>query len=304
LEDQVRLLLDPFSVAEVAPGSFRFSINPGEPPLEDFGLRTVEVHRFPDGREIRHYASETRRVSHVLGMAWHQVDLERQEAEIIIQPGREWCLEAASLTPILCDLFGRNGCHAFHAATLVASTRNGPRALMIAGVSGAGKTTTALALARSGFHLATDDASFLLRRDGGLKVFGFPRPLKVHRKTLAMMDWIGKLEPDPQWRQDEFLLYLDRLAPVVPGAEFQPALLVLLQHRNDRDHRIEPWDPLDAMSEMTRQNVRSAGGMALESAGGCFNVIGDLVTGCRTIRLSAGPDLSSIAGVLSRELED
>jgi hypothetical protein len=304
LADAVAALLTPFAVAGNHTPVCRFMIRHGEPPTVDDGLMLVERTVLPGGREIRHFADAHRRISHVAGLAWHRLDLHHRQGEIVVRPGEEWCLESGSLTPMLCDVLAQEQHHVFHAATLVAQTKAGPRAIILAGVSGAGKTTTALALAHAGLTLLADDATFLVRRNGALKVCGFPRPCKVHRRTLAMLDWLRELEPNPLWRHDEFLLALQRVSPADPDCEVFPGLLVLLQSRNDQAHRFEEWNRLEAMTEMTRQNVRAVRGMALQSAGGCFAVVGDLVTGSRTLRLSIGPDLTSLAAELCRELEN
>lgn len=303
LADAVAALLSPFVVASNSAPACCFTIRHGEPPTADDGLLLVERTALPSGREICHFADAHRRISHVAGLAWHRLDLRQGKAEIVVRPGEEWALESGSLTPLLCDVLAQEQHHVFHAATLVGQTQAGPRAIILAGVSGVGKTTTALALARAGLTLLADDATFLIRRNGALKVWGFPRPCKVHRRTLALLDWLGELEPDPRWHHDEFLLAPQRVSPAAPDCEVSPGLLVLLQSRNDQGHRFEEWSQLEAMTEMTRQNVRAMRGMALQSAGDCFAAVGDLVTGCRTLRLSIGPDLPSLAVALGRELE-
>jgi len=304
LAEAVAGVLGPFAVDCAQPPVCRLVIRNGQPPAADDGLKLVDRSLLSDGREIRHFADAHRRVSHIGGMAWHRLDLLGGEGEIVVLPGEEWCLEAGSLTPMLCEVLAWRQCHILHGATLVGQTRTGPRAVVLAGISGAGKTTTALALARAGLPLLADDATVLARRDGALRVFGLPRPCKVHRQTLALLDWLRELEPNPRWHCDEFLIAPQRVSPSDPNSEFPPGLLIGLLPRNSEAHRFEPWDRLDAMTEMTRQNVRAVHGLALPTAAGCFEAVGDLVANSRTLRLSVGPDLASLAAGVRRELEE
>ena len=211
LTDEVRGLLCPFASYGSCDPACKIFIRSGKPPLSHDEMRLVDRLVLPSGREIQCYSGEDKRITMVSGRSWYFLDLKRRLGEIVVQPGEEWCLESDSLTPILCEIFARDHHHVFHAATLVGQTAAGPRAIILAGVSGVGKTTTSLALAHAGLTLLADDATFLVRRDGSLKVWGFPRPCKVHRNSLAMMEWLAKLEDNPVWRSDEFLLSTRKL---------------------------------------------------------------------------------------------
>ena len=65
--------------------------------------------------------------------------------------------------------------------------------VMIIGQSGAGKTTSALALCAAGFGLCSDD--LIICRVVGDQVvgWGLPRSLKVHRRTAGMLPWVAPL---------------------------------------------------------------------------------------------------------------
>src|SRR5690606_27351699 len=76
-------------------------------------------------------------------------------------------------------------------------------ALVLFAPSGAGKTTTSLALALQGFGLLTDDATVLSGGDRSTAacVWGLPRPPKVHRNTAELLPALGKLL-GPKWNAD------------------------------------------------------------------------------------------------------
>ncbi len=67
----------------------------------------------------------------------------------------------------------------------------GPGSLLLLGDSGAGKSTSALALARGGWALGADDACVLRREARMAAAWPFPRDFKVHRVTQEMMPWLG-----------------------------------------------------------------------------------------------------------------
>jgi hypothetical protein len=75
----------------------------------------------------------------------------------------------------------RLGLYHLHAAGLVHP--GGPRVL-VAGDSGAGKTTTTLALIEAGFDYLGDDSLFIQARTGPLEVFSFPREFHLGEATL------------------------------------------------------------------------------------------------------------------------
>lgn len=63
------------------------------------------------------------------------------------------------------------------------------RGVLLAGVSGAGKTTLAYACARRGWVYTADDASFIVRRSAARKVLGNPR-------VFRFRDTAGRLFPE------------------------------------------------------------------------------------------------------------
>lgn len=87
-----------------------------------------------------------------------------------------------------------------HAAFLalppsLASACGGEGAVMLLGDSGAGKSTTALALARGGWALGADDACVLRQEEGAIVGWPFPRDYKVHRRSVDLMPWLAEALP-------------------------------------------------------------------------------------------------------------
>ncbi|WP_329020823.1 hypothetical protein [Streptomyces sp. NBC_01601] len=82
----------------------------------------------------------------------------------------------------------RAGFHILHASCVV---RDG-RALLTFGPKGAGKTTSALLLARSGFELLANDRVFIRSEDKGLRILPWPSAAAI---GFGLLDSTGLYEP-------------------------------------------------------------------------------------------------------------
>jgi len=241
---------------------------------------------------------------HFDGLADARVDVAGRRADIRVVSGEEACLYTCFIVPILCEFLHRVDQHVIHAASLAAGPDGDRRAVLLAGESGTGKTTAALVLAQAGMQLMADDASFIgPAADGTTVVWGLPRACKVHEQTLAMLPWLADLPRTPALTEDEVLIELDHLPGGGSSAEARPGLIFLLQPRNDNEHRLTPADRLEAITELSRQNLRSAGPEGIKRAAGSFAALGELVRGSRAFRLSIGPDLASLPDRIGQEME-
>jgi hypothetical protein len=81
----------------------------------------------------------------------------------------------------------RQGQHMVHSALLALPPSLREGGLLLLGESGAGKTTTALALALGGFALGGDDAAILCRTPQGIAAWALPRGLKIHREVAGLL---------------------------------------------------------------------------------------------------------------------
>ena len=67
------------------------------------------------------------------------------------------------------------------------------RGVVITAPSNTGKTTTALALAGSGWRLLGDDVTYVRPPNLGTAVWGFPRACNIRPGTLQLMPWLRSL---------------------------------------------------------------------------------------------------------------
>ena len=95
--------------------------------------------------------------------------------------GDDGLLSHPFFTIPLAELLKRHGLFMVHAAGLSLDGKG----LLIAGASGAGKTTLTIALLRAGFGFLGDDITFLCTRSDGLRARAFPDELDVTADTLS-----------------------------------------------------------------------------------------------------------------------
>jgi len=266
------------------------------PPADSASLRLIWSGLLPNGLPMVFRYADGQWEIELPGRARARLDWPRRRAEVVVARGAEGCVLDGCVLPLVCTILGHAGQHVIHAASLLGSSGRGRRALLLSGVSGAGKTTTALALAGAGLQLMADDASFV-RLAGGrseAEVWGLPLPCKVHRNTLAMLPWLERLPRRPAARSDgEFLIEVARVhPPSAPPAP--PALILFLDPRNAEEHRVQPMEKTAALSRLLRENVRAYEPTAESVAGEAFAAMAALVRASATYRVSLCPSLDGL----------
>ena len=139
------------------------------------------------------YSGAGRRLVRLPGRAWGRLDLQQRMLEVVCTPGQEDCLYDGCLVPLLCELLASRGHFVIHAASLAFGRQNESPGVLVAGPSGTGKTTTALALTHAGMVLRADDTSFVesAGQDGAdVRIWGWRTPCKVHENTSRILPWL------------------------------------------------------------------------------------------------------------------
>jgi hypothetical protein len=288
------------------------------PPASRPPLRVYWSGAAPNGLPMVFRCAPGQWEIELTGHARVRLDWPQQRAEVVVTRGAEWCLLDGCILPLVCVLLGHAGQHVVHAASLVRPSARGSRAILLSGIGGAGKTTTALALAGAGLHLMADDASFVLLADGqpgvaraepgyagakpGVQVWGLPLPCKVHRNTMAMLPWLERLPRRLARTKDEFLIEAARVQP--PAAPpVPPGLILFLDPRNPAEHRVQPMDKTSALARLVRENVRAYEETAEGVAGKAFAALAALVRSSATYRVSLSPSLDGLADRIAPLLE-
>ncbi|HUT37595.1 MAG TPA: hypothetical protein VNE39_29210 [Planctomycetota bacterium] len=304
LAQRLRGILGPFE-AETAEADFLLDVRHEAGPFPDVTPDGMEEHwrgTLPDGPPAVCFRGPSERETLLPGLA--RMRLAERGADVHVAPGADWCLNLGCLLPALCEFLARRGHYVVHAGTLSWDAAGGRRALLLCGPSGFGKTTTALALAHAGMQLLTDDATFLVAQPPGgtrvppvesaLRVWGLPRPCKVHRRTVALMPWLRPHCDGQRPVGDEYLVELAALAGSGALAMAEPALVLFLEERNPLAHRLRPLDKVQAVARLANENVRAADLRGQGPAGDAFRALADMARRTPTCTLSVGPDLESL----------
>lgn len=131
--------------------------------------------------------------------------------------------------------------------------------VLLLGDSGAGKSTTTLALGHAGWPAGGDDATVLLRRSDGLVAYPYRRAFKVHRRSAALMPWLADAAGDFGEREEIGLApgkLADRMALLDPDRDpLAIAGIVFLEPRNETGHRVEPLTPTQAAVRLYANNL-------------------------------------------------
>lgn len=283
-----------FVVETPTPDPFRVVVREDDAPSVPPGMPLTWEGDFLEKRAGRIYETESDQIIEVVGHGYVAIGHRERSAEAIMKPGSE---NAMSFTPVISLLesaLRAAGKHLLHAACL--QVPDGSGALVICAPSGFGKTTTSLALARGGFGLVTDDSSVIEPRGEGLQVWGLPRRLKVHRRTAAMMPWLGEF-PNTWNDEDEQPVTLDRLRPLVSIADpvARPLkAVVLLGERSDGEHRIAQLSKPEALVRISHDNISNSRTGVKPWSRRNFEVYGEMLRAAPVLQLNAGTGLETL----------
>jgi len=267
------------------------------PPPE--GMRLEWQGKLPNGLEVAHFSGDGVEQTNLPGLAMVRTHRPRRLVCVSVARGEEWCVSRGCVVPVLCLLLGQIGWHVVHAACLEAPAAGGrPRGLLIAGASGAGKTTASLALAGSGMRLLADDVCFVggppNQANQAPDVWGLLLACKVHIRTLEMLPFLRDLPRRPAVTDGEYIVDARRALGQGESRPVSPTAIFLLDDRNDRGHQLRLLEKTDALERLTRQNVRAPRPIFYGQAADAFRAIARLVSACRTYLLSVGPGMEEL----------
>jgi|ERR1700733_1703637 len=168
--------------------------------------------------------------------------------------------------------------------------RNG-RGILLPGSSGAGKSTTTVALVRAGFDFLADDTVFLTPtpgRESGILVHGFPDQIDVTGQTAAMFPELAHFvaQPLPTGR-DKHGFRVEDAFGVLPLARCRPTALVFPRITRGRRSFTEPLSAAAALRELV-PNVLLTDPRASQEH---LDMLGRLVGSVPSYVLAAGSDL-------------
>ena len=174
-------------------------------------------------------------------------------------------------------------------------------AVLIHAPSGTGKTTTALALAGAGFGLLADDAVVIGRDQSAWTAWGLPRPVKIHRRTAALLPF---LQPAlaPGWdgcgEQAVGLAGLGRLLPVEAAMAMRVGAVVHLARAEGPKSTMRPASRAEILAALAADNVRVGRTGLLPQHRRKLDLLGRMCASVPVLRLESGTDLSELGNVV------
>ncbi|WP_457939792.1 hypothetical protein [Mesorhizobium sp. 10J20-29] len=259
--------------------------------------------RMPDGYQGRILEAEDEAyltVEDRVAVSW---SYRYKDAKAFVLPDSQSEFFTSAAIAVIDAALARDGQYLLHGACLV--DRQSNRVILICAPSGAGKTTTSMALAHDGFSLVTDDASVVIPAGSAALAWGLPRALKVHWKTAELLPWVGQMQDcwDASGEQAVPLADLaGRLSTAKPAAR-EVAAVVLLGQRSAGGHVVERLSKADLLMALAHDNVAARpGGMTIK-AQARFEALAEVVARVPALMLSAGTELRTLPGILAEALE-
>ena len=206
-----------------------------------------------------------------------------------------WLLAHLFFTVPLAELLKRLGLYMAHAAGVAVNGKG----LLIAGESGAGKTTLAIALVRAGFAFLADDTLFL-STSKGLRALAFPDEFDITPQTAAFFPELRRLEQAslPIWREKRPIC-AGEVYQTEPCWECKPAIMVFPRPARSRESTLAPMPKDQALLELVCNVLRTDP----RSAQAHLDALAALVKQCRCYRLQTGRDFDKLAVMLRGMVE-
>jgi hypothetical protein len=240
------------------PGDIPLSVSPGAPVL--FAHRGQTAGEHPrSGPMLRGewwctiYRDQGRTVADFHEQGLLIIDGQREQVEgYLVQPdAMHLDVRISFLHFALTELLKRQGLYTLHAASL----ERGGRGLLIPGSSGRGKTTSCIALLRSGYRCLSDDHPLLRANGKGLEVLSFPVKIDVTEASIGFFPELqqadGKLHQGVRKRY----FAIEDLYPGATADACEPAVILFPQVVDCAKSRLEPMPKSRALEEIMRQGL-------------------------------------------------
>ena len=207
-----------------------------------------------------------------------------------------WPIAHSVFGAMLMEIAKRHGLYSVHAAGLAVKGK----AVLLAGICGAGKSTLTLALLRAGFGFLGDDLVFLSPHATGVRALAFPDEIDVADDTARLFPELRFLLDQPRVRgwhkrplRPETVYDID----VVWDAD--PKVLIFPRVSEAPTSRLTRMDPMTALIELAPNVLLTE----VNSSQAHLNALAKLVEQCACYQLETGRDFETVAATLRDLLE-
>lgn len=283
--------------------SFAVEINEAEKPAAH-GLPLTYSGKMADGQYAEIYQNDDRTIIELEGRTSVEIDHTAQKATAYLAEGSAFRFFGTALMTVIDAALAAQGQQCVHSASLTIPGTN--KAVLMCVPSGGGKTTTALALARGGFNLITDDSSVLVNEGGSFRIWGMPRALKVHRNTAAMLPWLGPLSDiwDINGEQPVEMSTLAEKAGTAPDAICELGAIIMIGERSPQGHVIAKTGKAEVLIALALDNVGWRADGMTPKAMRSYAVFAQAVQSVPVLKLCAGTDLAALPGLVEKALTE
>ena len=266
------------------------------PPAD---AQLIRAGPLPNGEDSKSWIHEDAQWLNLPGKLSLAYSVKRRCATISVAPGCEALIGRFIATAAIRAAVNSAGWTFVHSAAL--RVPGSERAILLFAGSGAGKTTTALALAIQGFGYMSDDITVLVpspRRDGVTTIWGMPRLLRVHRFTKQLLPAIAPLLGDAWNTDDEQLVSRDTLKRVIevcPPRPYPLGAIVSLGPRTEGPHVLNKLGKAETLTRFSALNIHTKrdGGL-LDRDLMRFESMGAAIASAMTLELRVGSDIYSL----------
>jgi hypothetical protein len=204
------------------------------------------------------------------------------------EPDPAALLSQAFFTIPLAEMLKQFGLFMVHAAGMSLAGKG----LLVAGQSGAGKTTLTLALLRGGFEFLADDTVFLTGKN---RIMAFPDECAITAQTaeffpeLQLLQGVTKTNGTPKHP-----FCVSRLFGIKPCWECLPQVIVFPKPSPVRQSILTPMPKADALIELMCNVLRTEP----HASQAHLDALATLVKSCQCYRLQTGRDFDHLPTLL------
>jgi len=226
----------------------------------------------------------------VPGQVSVEIKFREQSIQLIAVPNVEDSTFATVVMLVIEAALSMTSQYLVHGAAL-ASPDNSFGFLLFA-PSGAGKTTTSLALVHQSFKLLSDDTGVIVSRAKGFELWGLPRSPKIHHNTVEILHWLKPYVSNRWDCNGEQLLSIESLSGLSIGHLVPLNAIVRLRSRISGSTRIKSANKVDLMIALAADNLRRGASGIPDYQLKRFEFLSQVANSLPTFDLRVGDDLS------------